>query len=212
MIPQFCRFHVSSLVCGLAAFFVAGCGDHVLPLDRRVPATSAAAFQQFRGDLATALPSDEAQTFDTAIQELKYQVMAAGTSGSDAIDAAVRRQIDGKTVREAIGLGLTAKLERLRSQAAQIDSFIEQNSQLTTRKEDVASANYLAREREQQSDRRAKLVADMADTEAKMKELGLTPPPRPPAAPAPATPATSTTSTRALEATEVDSRPQLVHP
>jgi len=63
----------------------------------------------------------ERQELDDMIQELKFSIMLNGTAtGSEAIDEAVREEIDGTTLREVLQKGHQEKRERLLVEKARL--------------------------------------------------------------------------------------------
>jgi hypothetical protein len=147
------------------------------PLETVVEAGSPLELQRWRARVADDLKPEQTQDVDTAIQELKFQLMAQGVSGTAAIDTAIDEKVKNKTTRQVIELGLTAKLDRLEQQQAAINTFIAQNAMLVTRGGDAASADYLARKRDEQVARRDALAQEAAGVRERMKTDGITPPP-----------------------------------
>lgn len=146
------------------------------PLDQSVTFTTLSAQQQWRGRIGRDVKPEQAADIDVAIQELKFQAMAGGVSGSEAIAAAVAEQTNGKTVRQLIELGLCAKLDRLEEQRNAATNFLAQNALLVTRDTDPASTEYLAKKRSNQLARRNALDTEIAAVRERMKADGITPP------------------------------------
>jgi hypothetical protein len=162
---------------GAAAALLFGC-DHkpADPLDSVIKAETPLDLQRWRERLADDLKPEQAQDVDVAIQELKFQSMAQGVSGTAAVDATVVEKVKNKTARQLIELGLTAKLDRLEQQQTTINTFIAQNAMLVTRGGDATSADYLARKREDQVARRDALAKEIAGARERMKADRITPP------------------------------------
>jgi hypothetical protein len=151
------------------------------------------------------LTSDQVRDLDAAVQELRLEIMSKGSSGSGAIQDAFRAAVAGKTLRQLMELGLTAKLDRLEQDRAKLATFITQNAQLLTRDGDAASAEYLARKRDDQLSRLDAIDRDLDETRARMKTFGLTPPPAPPHAVVPV-------NGSSVVEDHPDTMPQLVRP
>jgi hypothetical protein len=142
------------------------------PLDMKVDASSAAAYQNWRANDAQHLTPDQAKALDDAVQEFKLEAQVTGATG-EAIDSAALPKINGKTVRQAIEAGFGARLARLQQQRATIDNFLAQNAQLTTKPGDTASADYLRDRRDQQMRERESVDREITDTRDQLKFLDL---------------------------------------
>ena len=169
--PQWQR----GLALALALIVFSGC-RRVEPLDLTVEAGTPAAFQQWRGRSLDRLTDAQRQDVDTAIQELKFKLMAEGLSGSATIDEELSKRVKGKSVRELIGIGLTAKFERLEQERSAITTIVAQNAVLVTREGDQASADYLQRRRDEHLRKRSALEQEMNAIRERMKAAGLIPP------------------------------------
>jgi hypothetical protein len=162
----------------------AGCSRRAAPLDRTVSAPTGWGYLEWRSDAFGDFPADLRQDFDAAMQELRFKAMRDGAAGTDAIDASVAKEANGKTVREVLQLGLGAKLHRLEQQRALIDAMMDQNAQLITRPGDADSASFLETKRQDQVARRDAIATEIAALRARFNAWGLTPPPPPPPLPA----------------------------
>lgn len=166
------RFVPFAIVVLFLSVLLGGCGQ-TEPMEMKAPLSpTSLAFLRWRTEAAGRLMPAQREAFEQAVQELRLKEMAAGAT-QDGIDAAVGEKVAGKTVREVIALGLGAKIERLEAQRANLNTFIEQNAQLTTKEGDAASANYLARHRDEQVGRRDAMDREIADVRKRAQELGV---------------------------------------
>lgn len=165
----------TALFWAVLAFGLAGCqrGD---PLDTKVGAATPLSFQQWRADVIQRLTTNQVRDLDTAVQEIRYKIMADGYSGTDPVNEVFRDRVTGKTLRQLVEMGYTAKIDRIEHDHAALSNFINQNAQLVTRPGDLASADYLADRRRQQEDRLRKMEDELEETRKQMKDFGLTPP------------------------------------
>jgi hypothetical protein len=95
-----------------ALLLAAGCAPND-PLDTRVEATDYVGMTMWRSDLGSRLDRAEEADLDQALQEIRYQVMAEGLSGSEAVEAGLIEKIHGTSVRDILILGLRARLARI---------------------------------------------------------------------------------------------------
>jgi hypothetical protein len=136
----------------LAAAFLAGAGcGPADPLEIKVSAESPIAFSMWESRIRDRLTQGQASGFDEAVQEFKFHIMAQATAtGSDAIDAEMRQEIDGRTIRYVLQWGLGWELSRLVAERAEIESAMTGNARLRTRPGDTASEDYLREFRRKQ--------------------------------------------------------------
>ncbi|MGH8273822.1 MAG: hypothetical protein ACRES9_06160 [Gammaproteobacteria bacterium] len=146
------------------------------PLDQKVDAGSAHDFAMWRQRESDRLTNQQGDALNNAIDALKLKAQAQGATG-DAIDENLRKDIDGKTVREVMQLGYSWKLATLDEQRSYVDSFLKQNADLTTKPGDTASADYLATRRDEQTARRRALDLQISELTEEIKALGLKPEP-----------------------------------
>jgi hypothetical protein len=163
------------LLCG------AGCGPSD-PLETRFKVQQAADYDQQRSLLPRGLSAEQLKDFDDAVLALKYDVMTRGEAkGSDAVMEQVVTQISGKTLREILGLGWSAKLHRLEVERVKLQELVDHNARLKTRPGDTASSDFLNSVRDEHARRVAVIVQDQETARRKLAELGVTVSPHAPA-------------------------------
>ena len=121
----------------------------------------------------------ERTEFARALQELKFQAMAAGDHAGPQISAALRQQIAGWTVRDVLVLGLTMTVDRKREEEKALLRSIRKNHTLRTKPGDTASATFLASVHVNQDQQLATLRAEIAALESRLNELDPNHPQRP---------------------------------
>lgn len=160
-------------LCLIAAgLLFGGCA----PEDRhqiRVEARSDAAFASWRAKVDPRFRLDDWREFDAILQELRLEIMAKRqASGHDAIEAALRTLIDGRTFGEVLRRGYEAKSVRVDRERADLQQVLHTNAWLVTKPGDRSSSDYLAGLRERQQRRLAGVLADQAAAEKRIVELG----------------------------------------
>lgn len=156
----------------LSLVLAPGC-SRVAPLERKVEARDADELNRWRIGIGAALSPEEWKDFDVAIQELKVKAMTSGKpSGGLNRDEQVLVELQGKTIREALILGWTARRARLDLERGYIQEKHDQDSKLKTREGDRDSAAYLANVLKTESDRIAQLTAESAEADRKLAQWG----------------------------------------
>jgi hypothetical protein len=169
--------HRHSRVAAISAFFVIvfccfGCRP-ADPLDEKVPARTSLDLMMWRADIARKQTPLERRELDDMIQELKFSVMLKGTAtGSDGVEAEVRAEIDGATLREVLLKGHEAKRQRLDLEKTRLEVCIDANARLQTRPGDVPSADYLDHLREQQTARLETIARELRIANERLDQLG----------------------------------------
>jgi hypothetical protein len=159
----------------LIGFCATGCRPTNL-LDEKVDGRTPFGFVMWRAQLAEKQTPQERQELAETIQEVNYWVTTNGiATGSVAVDEAVRAEIDGVTVRELLLKGYEAKRQRLDLEKVRLEDDVATNSQLQTRPGDTDSADYLARVRQEQTDRLDKTIRDLRVINKRLDELGGSP-------------------------------------
>lgn len=97
------------LVFGL--LLLGGCAKPELA-DTPVRAATAEELTAFRAELGQRFPPDALKTFDTAINELQLAGMERGLDSAAARAAAMREQVNGRSVRAVEQLGFAARRAR----------------------------------------------------------------------------------------------------
>lgn len=154
------------------AFLVGACsrGDpHAAPIG----AADRGALAKWRMIAADRFTREEWREFEAALQELRLQVMAhREATGSEAIDDAVCRRIDGRTFREVLVLGCESKLERLEPVRNELKTALDTNALLVTQPGDREAQKHLEGFRQRQGERLAKLDAELSAAEERLAALG----------------------------------------
>ena len=159
----------------LIGFCATGCRPTNL-LDEKVDGRTPFGFVMWRAQIAEKQTPQERQELADMIQEVNYWVTTNRiATGSVAVDEAVRAEIDGVTVRELLLKGYEAKRQRLDLEKVRLEDDVATNSQLQTRPGDTDSADYLARVRQEQTDRLDKTIRDLRVINKRLDELGGSP-------------------------------------
>jgi hypothetical protein len=167
------RIFPALLAC--AGLLAAGCAP-ADPLAVVVTADTAGAFATWRIGVGSDFTRDGWREFDDAVQEIKFEIMAANlATGGEAVATVARGRIDGLAAREVLRLGYTAKIRRLGADRAGLAAAMEQNSRLTTRADDTASIARLAEVRRKQEARLLQFDADIAAATRRRTALGPAP-------------------------------------
>lgn len=167
----------TALIAGILAMVLgSGCARKE-PLDREVKAGSREEFERWTGKLSTELTSEHAKDLELAVQEIKILVMAQkGRGGAELLDEGMRELVKGKTVRDALRLGLQARRDRMEMERGEVRKRLEHDSSLKVREGDTESAAYLERITRAEADRLQSLTAEIARLDAKLKQLELAQP------------------------------------
>ena len=159
----------------LVGFCATGCRPTNL-LDEKVDGRTPFGFVMWRAQIAERQTPQERQELSEMIQEVNYWVTTNGlATGSVAVDEAVRAEIDGITVRELLLKGYEAKRLRLDLEKVRLEDDVATNARLQTRPGDTDSADYLARVRQEQTDRLDKTIRDLRVINKRLDELGGSP-------------------------------------
>jgi hypothetical protein len=154
--------------------FLAACsrGD---PLDSQVKAPDETTFAMWRADENGALPPEQLADIDKAVQEIRFEVMAAGkASGSEAVEAATLLEIDGITVRKLLQRGLGLELTRAEAERSMLEESIKINDRVRARATDTEAVNYrtdLADQRDRQIPRLQAATEEVERTRRKLAAL-----------------------------------------
>ena len=128
----------------LALVLAAGGCAPADPLETRIPADSAISYAMWESDTLGRLTPEQMEDYRDALQEIRFRAMGLhGASGHEAVEASLRRTIDGMTLRQVILQGLGWKVARLDAQRAELAKSIALNARIRTHPEDTASQNYL---------------------------------------------------------------------
>lgn len=116
---------------------------------------------------------EERKEFTEAMQEMKFQAMLGDhrmSTGSE-INALVRAQVAGLSVRDVLVLNLTIKLGRKQEQETALIRAITKNKRLRTREGDNASAAFLQSVQASQPRQLESVRAEIAALEKRINEL-----------------------------------------
>jgi hypothetical protein len=141
-------------------------------MDRTVTAKSPVAFNAFQSRLASRASPEERRQFETALQEIRYKIMAdKEATGSDPIGDALRTKVHGRSVREVLQLGVELRLLRLLKEHVALHTVMRQNAMLQTREGDKASEDYLVQFHQKQLARLEKLEAEIEAADRELAPL-----------------------------------------
>jgi hypothetical protein len=156
------------VVCVSVSAFFSACSQKE-PLDAKIKAASTSEFENWRGDAGGMLTPTQWNDLELALRELKIKTMSeAGSSKADVLDEGMRAKINGKTVREAIVLGLQARRDRLEMERREVQARIEHDQAIKTRPGDTASEAYVSRVVKADTARLESLVSEIRDVDSKL--------------------------------------------
>lgn len=168
---------IRSIIAAAGLALCAGCGPSD-PMDTIVDAKDDFAFSMWRSQALRSLLPEQMADFDESIREIKFHVMAEGSaSGSDAITAATLDQVNHRTVRNVIEIGMGWELARLRGERGVLSVAVDGNARTPTRPGDTRSKRYLSELMDRQVARLNDTIRDIARIEGRMREDGLSPEP-----------------------------------
>jgi hypothetical protein len=159
-----------ALAAAVTALF-AGC----TPKPKTMPAIDArniGAYNGWRSSAALQFTSEPWKEFDDAVQEIRLKVTREGSTGSDAVKAALCERLNGLTFREAMVMGYRARLERLEPMRDELRSIVNQNALLVPKSGDSGAAAELERRRSRQSQQLQTMIDEIAAARKRITELG----------------------------------------
>lgn len=130
-----------------------------------IDASTTLNFALWRSKVAPEFRPREWAAFDTAMQEIRYEAMAAGISGSTEIDAAVRQLVDGKSVDYVIQRGLNRKLNRYITERDEQKALIDRNNPLGTLRDSEENAQVSRSVRTAQRERYDRILEEIEKIE-----------------------------------------------
>lgn len=155
----------------LVLVLVSGC-TRQSPYAAPIEAATPTAYNLWRGKLAGVLTGDEWRWYDVAIQEFKYQLMlGTRTSGSEAIDEAVRTRIDGRPYADVVREGLQAYERRKAAERAELTATIAINAKLKIKPDDTDMLRDFKAHQERLQGNLAKVEEDLAAVRAELARL-----------------------------------------
>ena len=149
-----------ALLLGFLAAVAGGCARddaRMEPVDARSPS----AFMRWRTGAGKTIKVEEWKEFDAMLQELKLRVTAEKrASGTEAVEAAMRADIDGKLFRDVLLMGYEARLKRVVPERGEVKLALEENLRRAMReKSGTTTAGDIERMRDRQ-DKRLKELDD----------------------------------------------------
>jgi hypothetical protein len=122
------------------------------PLDGIVRADTSVGLAMWESDARGRLDPATMAAIEESLQQLRFRAMAdEAASGRDAIEEVVLSEVDGRSVRYVVELGLGWELKNLRAERGVLDGAMATNARLRTREGDTDSARYLREVRDNQS-------------------------------------------------------------
>jgi len=158
---------ISSLL--VIAWALAGCAP-TAPLEKKIAAHNPIDLALWRTDMKRRLTVEQDHDLDTALQEMRLRFIADNPAiRSEDVDEQLNERINGHPIREVLLIGLHSKVRRLEVLQAELQKVIADNSKLTTKPGDTASATVLQEIRQDQSTDYEKVVSDIATTKQKIE-------------------------------------------
>ena len=157
----------------LSGMLAPGCsqGD---PLDKAVSADSTASFALWSSRASEQMGPGPWADFNEALQQIKFKAMSTGAaSGSEAVEDATLRVIDGRKVRRVILVGLSLERDRLEEERNELAQSLEHNRLLRSRPGDEAKQGTLDAIRDHQQERLDAALAELARLRVRMAAYGL---------------------------------------
>ncbi len=153
------------------------------PLDERVSARTPRDYTMWRARIGDRLDAAQAQELDAMVEEIRIGIMTEGkVSGSDAIDEALRGQMEGRTLRAVLVNGYGRKWQRLDLEKVRTEEFADKDARLRFKPGDEESRAYIEGVVGKMKTRLAEIALEMEIIDRRLNELGA---PKPVAAPRP---------------------------
>ncbi|HEY9154057.1 MAG TPA: hypothetical protein VIM69_02930 [Opitutaceae bacterium] len=146
---------------------LAGCSKPA-PQDRLVKADSPDQFDQWRSDRDDWSPQEQ-QDFDTAIQEIKLDVMNKSAGTMDSREAAMLQIVNGKSVRAVELVGWHDRRDRLEREKKDVETRYAHDSTLKAREDQPDRAQALETTTRNEQAIIAKNTGLIADVDAKLQ-------------------------------------------
>jgi hypothetical protein len=141
-------------------------------LETKVEAGNSHAFSRWQTQHREEFSAAAWSEWEAALQDIKVRIIALReASGTEAVNEALLPKVDGRTVRAVLRQGWEARLWRLNVEREELEKNIAGNSTLRTNPGDTESATYLQRKLQEQKARLERAKADIAQAEARLKEL-----------------------------------------
>lgn len=161
-------------VCCLLLLFglLAGCAKQPDLPDVVVTASSPGEFTQFRADLGLRFPAEQLKDFDTATRELELDAMNRNFATVDARAIEMLRIVNGQTVQTIVRLGWVARRARFLREIADLNGMLERDLALQSKSAATGTPESITRRIGSEKEVLAQLQHNLAETEARLKELG----------------------------------------
>jgi hypothetical protein len=164
------------LRCLLAVLFLAGCTKPADLPDVIVSASSQDDFARFRADLGTRFAAEQLKEFDTAVQELQLDAMNRDVPTAEGRAADMRRVAGGRPVRTVVLLGWQARKARFLREIAEMNRMLGHDRELQARTAATGTPEAVTRRLGSEQEVLDQLHRKLAETEARLAELGSAPP------------------------------------
>lgn len=146
---------------------LAGCSKPA-PQDRLVKADSPDQFEQWRSDREDWSPQEQ-QDFDTAIQEVKLDVMNKSAGTMDSRETAMCQIVNGKSVRAVEIIGWHDRRDRFEREKKDVETRYAHDSKLKAREDQPDRAQALETTTRNEQAIIAKNTGLIADVDAKLQ-------------------------------------------
>jgi hypothetical protein len=171
---------VRALIGFVVLATVTGCAPRD-PLEQVVSAPTLSRLSSWRARIASDASAGTRARVEEALQEirlsyagereLKRQLDERVVSGTEVIDEAVRKRVDGQRLRDVLRTGYGLRVRRLKEELAGLEDAMKQNSRLVTRPGDLESQHHLEGLRDRQLVRVQKYREDLAAAERELESL-----------------------------------------
>ena len=142
------------------------------PWHAPVKAESPSAFSRWRSMASDRIKPEEWREFDALLQEIRLRVTAEKqASGSEAVEAAMRSRIDGRSFRDVLIMGYEAKLQRIEPERKEVQLAMQVNTKRVAVERGTDAGAEIQRMREHQMKRMSQLDAEIAEAKRRMGEL-----------------------------------------
>ena len=160
---------------------MAGCAPRD-PLEQVISAPTLSRLSSWRARMASDGSANIRVRVEEALQEirlsyagereLKRQLDERVVSGTEVLDEAVRKRVDGQRLREVLRIGYELRVRRLKEELAGLEDAMKKNAQLVTRPGDLESQHHLDGLRDRQLVRVQKYREDLAAAERELQAVG----------------------------------------
>ena len=153
---------------GSAGLGLGGCAKPADLPDTVVRAASTEELAAFRVDLGARFTPEQLEPFDTALVELKLDLMSRGVAAAADRERQAQTDVQGKTVRDAERLGWEARRSRLLGEIAYLSGLLEDDRKTQWRTAATGTPASVTTHLQNEQDILARLHRDLADTEQQL--------------------------------------------